>query len=152
MSEASKIRYEICFDCERRVQLDGIGSRSSGFYAFLRKAFQFTFFFTARVLRPAADWHDMQVHKGPKFGEAFEEFVERVDNGFLMECQKIAETYSSFARLYLLGKAQDLRGMLKYNAGGNYPKTNCKFRAENFERKSMDIVSMLKEHKSKKAA
>jgi len=140
MSKASQIKYVKCALCNRSVKLNGVGSDSSGFYKALRKVFQFTFFFTASALRPAADWHDLAVHQGPQ-NEDFEAFVKRVDDGFEQKCQEIANTYSFFPRLYLLGKAQDLRGMLAFNAGQNYPRTPCHKLA--YERVGMDILSML---------
>lgn len=151
MSIANQIRYIKCFLCGHRVRLNGVGSDSTPLNSFLRKVFQFTFFFTAKAFRDAADVHDLIVHQGPQ-KESFEDYVKRVDLVFRNKCYEIANKYSFFQRLYLLKKADELHACLVFNGGKGYPKEPCSRDGKCIDRDGMDIVSMLKEHKSKKAA
>lgn len=134
MSEIKRVK---CTKCGRIVTLNGVGSDSSKFYKVLRKIFQGVFFFTSSAFRPAADWHDMAVHNGPNSGESHSQFVSRVDDTFREMCLVEAYKRPYFLKLYLIGKADELRECLRINNGQNYPKKACTLR------KSIDIKELV---------
>lgn len=125
MSKASEIKRERCPCCGEMVELNGVGSDSSTFYKILRKTFQFMFPITSTAFRPAADWHDMAVHQGPRMGERKPHFVKRVDDEFFVRCHDIASRCKGIKRLWLQEKAAELRGFLEENNGQNYPNEPC---------------------------
>lgn len=122
---SQSIEYKICDRCLRKVKLQGLGSSATPTKEFLRKLIGFLWPITTKVFRPASDFHDMAVHKGPIFGRSFEKWVEEVDNAFYNVCVEIVKKRPFWQRNYLLLKASECHLALKMNAGKDYPKVPC---------------------------